>query len=370
VRRLRACVVHGAGDLRVDEVEAPAPGPGRIAVDIAYGGICGSDLHYYHEGRVGDFRVVEPMVLGHEVAGRVAESGDGVAGPPPGTPVAVHPATPCDECRECRAGHRNVCRDTRYLGSAARLPHVQGGFAQRVVVPAEQLRPLPPGLSLRAAALTEPLSVALNAVRRAGDVRGRRVLVTGAGPIGCLVAVALRHAGAAEIIVSDLVDQALAVAAAVGATATVRAGDSAAPSTGTSAPAADPPEPVARRHGEPARHAPWPGEVDVAIEASGAVSALADCVRTVRPRGTVVMLGMPPAGEAALLASAVITREIHLAGAFRFDTEFDTALALLADGLDVEPLITHTVPLAEARAAFDLAGNRRTAAKVLLDLSS
>jgi L-idonate 5-dehydrogenase len=335
---LRACVVHGAGDLRVDEIGPAEPGPGQVAVDIAFGGICGSDLHYYHDGRVGDFVVVEPMVLGHEVAGRVAQSagGDGIAA---GTPVAIHPATPCDACRECREGHRNVCADTRYLGSAARVPHVQGGFAQRIVVPATQVRPLPPGLDLRLAALTEPLSVALNAVRRAGDVRGRRVLVTGAGPIGCLVVAALREAGAAEVVVSDLVDEALAVAARVGATTTVRAGG---------------PE--------------WPEVVDVAIEASGAPAALADCVRTVRRAGTVVMLGMLPPGEVGIVASPVITRELDLVGAFRFDTEFDTALALLAGGLDVEPVITHTVPLAEARAAFDLAGDRTTASKVLLDL--
>ena len=333
---MRACVVHGAGDLRIDEVGPAVPGPGQVAVDIAFGGICGSDLHYYHEGRVGDFRVVEPMVLGHEVAGRVASAADGMA---PGTPVAIHPATPCDVCRECREGRRNVCADTRYLGSAAHVPHVQGGFAQRIVVPAEQVRPLPPGLSLRLAALTEPLSVALHAVRRAGDVRGRRVLVTGAGPIGCLVTAALRQAGAAEIVVSDLVDEALAVAARVGATTTVRAGGSG-----------------------------WPDVVDVAIEASGAPDGLADCVRTVRRTGTVVLLGMLPPGAAGFAASTVITRELDLVGAFRFDTEFDTALALLAGGLDVEPVITHTVPLAEARAAFDLAGDRTTAAKVLLDL--
>lgn len=333
---MRACVVHGAGDLRVEEVVPAEPGPGQVAVDVAFGGICGSDLHYYREGRVGDFRVVEPMVLGHEVTGRVATAGGGMT---PGTPVAIHPATPCDACRECREGHRNVCANTRYLGSAARVPHVQGGFAQRIVVPAGQVRPLPPGLPLRLAALTEPLSVALNAVRRAGDVRGRRALVTGAGPIGCLVVAALRQAGAAEVIVSDLVDEALAVAARVGATTTVRAGGPA-----------------------------WPEVVDVAIEASGAPAGLADCVRTVRRAGTVVLLGMPPAGEAGFVASTVITRELDLVGAFRFDAEFDTALALLAGGLDVEPVITHTVPLAEARAAFDLAGDRTATSKVLLDL--
>jgi L-idonate 5-dehydrogenase len=337
---VRACVVHGAGDLRVDEVASSVPGPGEVAVDVAFGGICGSDLHYYHDGRVGDFRVVEPMILGHEVAGRVAVGGDGTDAPPPGTPVAIHPATPCDECRECRAGHRNVCAATRYLGSAARVPHVQGGFAQRIVVPAGQVRPLPSGLPLRLAALTEPLSVALHAVHRAGEVRGSRVLVTGAGPIGCLVVAALRHAGAAEVIAVDLVDEALALAVRVGATSAVRAGDRAA----------------------------WPDEVDVAIEASGAPAAFADCVGTVRRGGTVVMLGMLPPGEVGLVASTVVTRELHLAGAFRFDTEFDTALGLLAAGLEVEPVITHTVPLAEARAAFDLAGDRTTASKVLLDL--
>lgn len=338
---MRACVVHGAGDLRVDDVDPAGPGPGQVAVDVAFGGICGSDLHYYHDGRVGDFLVREPMVLGHEVAGRVAAAGDGAQAPPPGTPVAIHPATPCGACRECREGHRNVCGDTRYLGSAARLPHVQGGFAQRIVVPAAQVRPLPEGLSLRVAALTEPLSVALNAVRRAGDVRDRRVLVTGAGPIGCLVVAALRRAGAAEIVVSDLVGEALALARRVGATATVRAGGPDG----------------------------WPETVDVAIEASGAPAALADCVRTVRRAGRVVMLGMLPPGDVGFPAATVITREIDLVGAFRFDTEFDDALALLASGLDVEPVITHTVPLAEARAAFDLAGDRTTASKILLDLA-
>jgi L-idonate 5-dehydrogenase len=142
--------------------------------------------------------------------------------------------------------------------------------------------------------------------------------------------------------VTDLVGEALALAARVGATSTVRAGDRAA----------------------------WPDEVDVAIEASGAPAAFADCVGIVRRGGTVVMLGMLPPGEVGLVASTVVTRELHLAGAFRFDTEFDTALDLLASGLDVEPVITHTVPLSEARAAFDLAGDRTTASKVLLDLGS
>lgn len=203
---MRACVVHTAGDLRVEHRSPAPPGPGQVTVAVALGGICGSDLHYYRHGRVGDFTVREPMVLGHEVVGHVAALGAGTEGPAVGTPVAVHPATPCDRCPDCAAGRRNICADTRYLGSAARTPHVQGGFAQLLTAPAAQIRPLPRELDLRRAVLAEPLSVALHAVHRAGDVTGKRVMVTGAGPIGCLVTAVLRHRGAAEIVVSDLVD--------------------------------------------------------------------------------------------------------------------------------------------------------------------
>ena len=239
-----ACVVHGAMDLRVDELADPVPGPGQSLVEIAYGGICGSDLHYYHRGAVGDFRLRQPMVLGHEVVGTVVVDGEG--GPPVGTRVAVHPARPCGHCRECLSGRRNICRDAGYLGSAARFPHVQGGFARLLAVPAERLVPLPDGLPLQRAALAEPLAVALHAVHRAGDVAGQEVLVTGSGPIGCLVVVALRAAGAGRIVVSDLVDEALAVATAVGADEVVRA--------------------------DRADDERWPAEPDVVIEASGSAA--------------------------------------------------------------------------------------------------
>lgn len=339
---MRACVVHGAGDLRVEERLPADPEPGEIAVTVTLGGICGSDLHYYQHGRVGDFAVREPMVLGHEVVGHVAALGPGTGGPAPGTPVAIHPATPCGTCRECAGGRRNICAHTRYLGSAARTPHVQGGFAQVVTVPADQIRPLPPGLDPRRAVLAEPLSVALHAVHRAGDVRGKRVLVTGAGPIGCLVVAALRHRGAAEIVVSDLLDEPLRIAAAVGATTTARA---------------DRPEnPV------------WAGEFDVAVEASGAPAGLRTCVERARRSGTVVLLGLLPPGEVGLLGNVAVTRELELRGAFRFDAEFDEALALLAEGLPVDPIVTHTFPLEETVAAFGTAQDRTVASKVLLVL--
>jgi L-idonate 5-dehydrogenase len=122
-----ACVVHGAKDLRIEHRDPGRPGPGEVAVAVSLGRICGSDLHYYHRGSVGDFRLREPMVLGHKVVGTVAELGPGVDGPESGSPVAIHPATPCGVCPECVQGRRNVCAHARNLGSAARMPHVQGG---------------------------------------------------------------------------------------------------------------------------------------------------------------------------------------------------------------------------------------------------
>ncbi|MBK3642501.1 L-idonate 5-dehydrogenase [Streptomyces sp. MBT33] len=343
------CVIHGRGDLRVEELPVPEPGPGQALVAVRYGGVCGSDLHYWKHGGVGDFRLREPMLLGHEVVGTVlgygtpSPAGAG-PGPVPGTAVAVHPATPCGACPECVRGRRNICRDTRYLGSAARFPHVQGGFAAQVVVAADQLRPLPAGLEPRRAALAEPLSVALHAVHRAGDVAGRHVLVTGAGPIGCLVVAAARAAGASRVTVTDLLPAALAYARAAGADTVVRADD--------------PDDPG------------WPAEADVAVEASGVAAGLDSCLRLVRRGGVVVQLGMLPPGPSPFAGNLVVSREIDLRGAFRFDAEFDEALRLLAAGPAFDALVSAVVPVREAESAFALAADRSRSCKVLLDFGA
>jgi L-idonate 5-dehydrogenase len=336
-----ACVAHGVKDLRVEELPDPSPGPGQSLVQVAYGGVCGSDLHYYHRGAVGDFRLREPLVLGHEIVGTIVAA-DGPGTLSAGSRVVVHPARPCGRCRECTSGRVNVCRDAGYLGSAARFPHVQGGFAQLLVVPSDRLVAVPDGLPLQRAALAEPLAVALHAVRRAGDVRDREVLVTGAGPIGCLVVVALRAAGAGRVVVSDLVDEALDVALAVGADAVVRA---------------DRPDDDA-----------WPAEPDVVVEASGSPPGLASALQRVRRGGRVVGLGLLPPGDSPVPANLVVTREIELVGAFRFETELVEAVALLAAGPVADPVVTAVHPLADAVAAFDVAGDRTRACKVLLDL--
>jgi L-idonate 5-dehydrogenase len=342
---MMAVVAHGAGDLRVERLPVPAPGPGEVAVSIHYGGVCGSDLHYWRHGAVGDFRLREPLVLGHEVSGVVREVGPGVEGVEAGTEVAVHPATPCDVCPQCRSHRRNICGSTSYLGSAARFPHVQGGFAGVLVVPEAQVLPLPAGLDLRRAAVAEPASVAWHAVRRAGNLLGKRVLVVGAGPIGALVVAAARAAGAGEIVVSDVHDAPLAVARQVGATTTVRVGT-----------------PEAARLDDL--------RADVAIDSSGAPAGFNTCLRAVERGGTVVALGLLPPGDSAIAANLMVTKEINVAGSFRFDHEMtDVLQALAGDTLPVEPLVTEVVPAAFAGDAFALAADPSRSCKVLLDFT-
>jgi L-idonate 5-dehydrogenase len=339
---IRAVVAHGAGDLRLEERPIPVPGPGEVAVDIRYGGICGSDLHYWRHGAVGEFRLREPLVLGHEIVGRVREAGPGTPAPPPGTPVAVHPLASCGKCRQCLASRRNTCLDTGYLGSAARNPHVQGGFADVLVVPAERVLPLPAGLDLRLAAVAEPAAVAWHAVRQAGDVRGKRVLVTGAGPIGCLVVAALRAAGAGEITVTDVHEAPLSVAEAVGATMAVRVGGAADELDGLAA--------------------------DLAIESSGSPAGLRTCMYGVDRGGLVVGLGLLPPGDTPVAVNTMITRELRLVGSFRFDTELGEVLDALADGrLPVDPVVTSVLPVARTDDAFRLAADPARSCKVLLD---
>lgn len=343
---IRSVVAYGAHDLRLEERPAPTAGPGEVAVRVRYGGICGSDLHYWRHGAVGEFRLRERLVLGHEVVGHILAVGAGAASPPEGTPVAVHPATPCGQCGPCRSGRRNVCVNARYLGSAAHFPHVQGGFADVIVVSADQVLALPSGLDLHRAAVAEPASVAWHAVRRCEDVKGKRVLVTGAGPIGCLVVAALRAAGAAEIVVTDLHEEPLEVAKAVGATETVVVGGSGA-------------DRLTRL------------DADIAIESSGSRAGFDTCVYALARGGLLVGLGLLPPGDTPVAVNAMITRELRVAGSFRFDAEMAEVLGALADDrLQVTPVITSTLPVDAMTEAFELAADSARSCKVLLDFGA
>lgn len=340
----RAVVIHAAHDLRVEEVAVAPPGPGEVAVRIERGGICGSDLHYFNHGGFGTVRLREPMILGHEIAGRVAAIGPGVTRVRPGETVAVNPSRPCGSCRFCTAGLHNHCLDMRFYGSAMRIPHVQGGFRDMLVCSEVQAVPVPAHVSVAVAAFAEPFAVCLHALRRAGPVTGRRVLVTGCGPIGALAIVAARHAGAAEIVATDVTPGALEMARQVGADRTF---DTAS-------------DPDALRPYEADK-----GWFDVIFECSGNARALAGAIAVAAPRARIVQLGL--GGDMTLPINAIVAKEIGLVGTFRFDDEFDWAVALLASGrVDVSPLLTATLPMADAAEAFRLASDRSRAMKVQL----
>lgn len=335
-----AVVVHGAGDLRVETRARPEPRDDQALVEVLYGGVCGSDLHYAQHGAAGASVLRTPMVLGHEVVGVVARAARDGSGPAAGTPVAVHPGTQGNDPGRWPADRPNLAPGSTYLGSAATLPHQDGAFASVVALDTRMLRPLPDGLDLRRAALIEPAAVAWHAFERAGDVRGLRVLVVGSGPIGALaVAVAVHH-GAADVVAVDLHELPLRIATAVGATTTIRASEDAALDA---------------------------VDADVVIESSGTHQGLATAVRGATRGGRVVMLGLPPAAPQPVLVATAITRELELVGSFRFVDEIDDVIRALADGsLVVDPVVTHEYPAGDAAEAFRVAADASVSGKVLL----
>lgn len=341
---MNAIVIHAAHDLRVEPRDAPDPAPGQVRLRIERGGICGSDLHYYHDGGFGAVRVRHPMVLGHEAAGTVAAVGAGVTHLAPGDAVAVNPSLPCGACTQCLAGRPHHCLDMRFLGSAMRLPHVEGAFRRDFTCEAVRAVKLPAGLPIEIGVFAEPLAVCLHAAGQAGPLLGARVLVTGAGPIGLLCAAAARMGGAREVVVTDLHAAPLAVAATMGADRTHQVGQAADPL---------------------ATYAAEKGHFDVVFEASGSGAALVGALAVTRPGGTIVQVGI--GGDAALPISALVAREVRLVGSFRFHHEFGHAVTALACGrVDPRPLLSAVMPVAEAVCAFDMASDRRRAMKVQL----
>ena len=336
---MKTLTIHGKLDVRVEEVETPQPGPDQVRLRMAYAGICGSDLHYYYEGANGAFVIEEPLVPGHEVSGTVDLDPSGSLAP--GTPVTVHPAT-FGTCRPGLEDAPHLWPGGAYLGSASTRPHTQGGMSEYLLVDRGMVRELPTGLSLRAAALAEPLAVALHGIRVAGGVEGGTVLVSGSGPIGLLAAAAAVAQGAAEVVSSDVLPGPLERARALGVTSTVLVG----------------------RDDLPVDY------FDVVLECSGAVPAVNAAIAAVRPAGVVAQIGMLGAGTHPVALAPLISKEIQLRGGWRFKDEIDEAVRMLAATASIETVVTHVLPADEAEAAFAAAKDSDTSGKVLVDLWS
>jgi len=345
--RCMCLVIHAPDDLRLDEQDAGEIGPGQVLVKVGMGGICGSDLHYFHNGGFGTVRIKEPMVLGHEVAGTVVAVAPGVESVRIGDKVAINPSRPCGACKFCLEGLPNQCLEMRFYGSAMRTPHVQGAFRNMLLCEATQCVKVADHVPLRLAALAEPFSVGLHAVSRAGSLLGKRVLVSGCGPIGVLAIAAARVHGAAEIVATDVVDEPLAIARAIGADSTVN---------------------VVQDKTWVSRYAADKGTFDVMLECSGNERALRDGLEVMRPRGIVVQLGL--GGDVSIPQNMVVAKELSICGSFRFHAEFALAVRLINEGrIDLSPVVSHTFPMLKAREAFELASDRKQAMKVLIDFA-
>ncbi len=345
--RCMCLVIYAPDDLRLDEQDAGEIGPGQVLVKVGMGGICGSDLHYFHNGGFGAVRIKEPMVLGHEVAGTVVAVAPDVDSVRIGDKVAVNPSRPCGACKFCLEGLPNQCLDMRFYGSAMRTPHVQGAFRNMLLCEATQCVKVADHVPLRLAALAEPFSVGLHGVSRAGPLLGKRVLVSGCGPIGVLAIAAARAHGAAEITATDVVDEPLAIASAMGADRVIN---------------------VAKDKEWVSRYSADKGTFDVMLECSGNERALRDGLEVMRPRGVVVQLGL--GGDVSIPQNMVVAKELSICGSFRFHAEFALAVRLINEGrVDLSPVVTHTFPMLQARQAFELASDRKQAMKVLIDFA-
>lgn len=310
------------GEIAVESAAVPSPGPHQVLIEVAAVGICGSDVHYFDHGRIADFVVREPLVLGHEASGTIRALGADVDDREVGQRVAMEPQETCGRCKQCLAGRYNLCPDVVFFAT----PPVHGAFTQYVVLDSIRAHPVPDSLSDEAAALIEPLSVAVWAARKAAIEPGDRVLVTGAGPVGLLCADVARARGAAWIGVSDTNDYRLQVAAERGASQTVNA---------TAGPLAEQVEPV-----------------DVVLECSGAAPAIRGAFAVAAPAARIVLVGMG-AADLELPVAAIQIKELQVTGTFRYANCYPAAIALAASGaVDLDGLVTGEYGLAQAAEAL------------------
>jgi L-iditol 2-dehydrogenase len=334
---MRTAVLTETEQFEFEQRECPEPDPDEVLVAVRDVGICGSDVHYYRHGRIGDYVVEEPLVLGHESAGEIIEVGENVSDLESGDRVTLEPGVPCRRCTHCKRGDYHLCPDVTFMAT----PPDDGAFAEYVAWPADFAYALPEDVSTRAGALCEPLSVGIHAARRGNVGVGDRVLISGAGPIGLLAMEAVRAAGATEIFLSDIVEQKLELAEERGADRTINSRK----------------EDLSETIDECTNGR----GVDVVIEASGAPPAIQSTLETVHRGGDIVLIGLPSDGEIPLDTLEIIDNEIDVHGSFRYKNTYGTAVDLLAEGVvDVQGIIDFETPLGDIENAFQRAQDTET----------
>lgn len=332
---MKAAYLHGVRDIRIADAPQESVGPGALLLDVTAVGVCGSDLHTYLYGQVGDIAPETPLILGHEAAGRVAAIGSGLEGKfHLGQPVAIEPAIPCWECERCEKGDPNLCTNLQFIGLYPR----HGALREQMVHPARSCIPLPDGITPIAAALLEPLGVALHAINLAKIRVGDDVAIIGSGGIGLLLVRLARLAGARHIYVSDKYDWRLKMAADFGANVLVNVNSEDVVA-----------EVLRRTQGR---------GVDVAIESAWVTDTLNQCVEVARNGGRVVIVGIPVEEFITMRASPSRRKGLTIKMSRRMKHTYPPAISLATSGaVMLEKLATHQFSLDETTQAFETAAN-------------
>src|ERR1017187_4049897 len=345
---MKAAVLHGAKDIRIEAHLRPELNPGMVLLRTRRVGICGSDLHYYEHGYCAAFVPDRPFVLGHELTAEVVAVDEDVDTVQIGQRVTVNPARSCGFCEYCKAGRPNLCRHIVMLGSASTTPPTDGGFAEFVAVRADQCHILPAEVDDGLGAMIEPFAVALHAVKRAGTVSGKRVLVTGGGTIGLLVASAARTFGGTPVAVSDIVAARRTKAIELGADVAL--------------------DPASDDLQQSVRDLTGTG-FDVVFEASGSPIALRGAFDLVRRGGTIVQIGTLGTADIPIPVNQVMINEINLVGSMRYGDVFDEAIRLVTSRrINLQPFISNVFPLEASAEALRLAADKSQTLKIQVQL--
>jgi len=331
---MHAAVLHAPRDLRYEQVPVPSPGPDEVLVRITTNGLCGSDIHFYREGKLGPFTVSRPYIPGHEACGVVVREAGRPGGPSLGRRVAIEPGIPCRRCALCKSGRYNLCRDVVFMSA----PPINGTFAEYAVVAADFAHTLPDSVDEESGAFVEPLSVGVQACTRAGLKAAGTVGVIGAGPIGLVTLLVARAFGASAVYLVDRLGSRLALGAKLGATATIDAGVD------------DPAARIAELTG---------GEgVDYVFDASGSSAACASAPALAARGGSVTIIGWPEKSTFPYPVESIIEKELDIHGTNRYCNAFPRAISLLAGGMiDVHPLVSHRFGLDRVTEAFAFAAD-------------
>jgi L-iditol 2-dehydrogenase len=330
--KMTASVLLGVGDIVLEEREVPSPAPDEVLIKVHSVGVCGSDVHYYKHGRIGDYVVDSPLILGHEASGEIVAAGSAVDPARIGQRVAIEPQRPCRVCEFCREGAYNLCPRMEFYAT----PPIDGAFCEYVLIQDDFAYEVPDSISDHAAALMEPLSVGIAAAQKGGIKVGDTVLIAGGGPIGVISAQVALAFGAADVVVADINPARRELASRYGA-----------------------------RVIDPATVSTEDLGAHVFIDASGATPAILNGIRSVRAGGTVVLVGS--ADEIPLSVPEIAMREVNVTGTFRYTNTWPIARALLTRGqVELDSLVTHEYGIEQVEEALTGEGAADSLKRIVL----